>query len=95
MPLFMDLGRRMAIGMMAGFGGSFFLCKSWESVRFFSLCGAGVGLGLNYTQLRVLYHQAAGTFDTHLEHNQKRIMDEIEDIEREMRLLSKLEKNYA
>mmetsp|Transcript_14091 Transcript_14091/g.23930 ORF Transcript_14091/g.23930 Transcript_14091/m.23930 type:complete len:108 (+) Transcript_14091:18-341(+) len=69
LPLVTDLLKRMVVGAGAGFGLGFYMFKSWDSTKFTTLFGLGVGLGLNYTQLRVLYHSARGTLEAENEKN--------------------------
>ena len=74
-PLIYDVGQRALIGGAAGFASSFFLFKSWSLRMFFMFTGLGVGLGMNYSQMNVLWHAARGTID--VERNTDEIMKEI------------------
>ena len=61
--------------------------------RFTTMFGLGVGLGLNYSQLRVLWHAGRGTLDSSSERNQEQLQRELDDIHYEMALRSKLKLN--
>ena len=62
-PLLYDVGSRVGMGTSAGFAFGMVFFKKWPVRRFTTMFGLGVGLGLNYSQLRVLWHAASGTFD--------------------------------
>ena len=92
-PLIFDVGSRIFVGTMAGISFGFVFFKRWSALRFTSMFGLGVGLGLNYCQLNVLWHAARGTLDSSSQRNQEELRKELEDIHYEMKLRSKLKLN--
>ena len=57
---------------------------------FMMFTGLGVGLGLNYSQMNVLYHASRGTLD--VESRQQDILQEIEELRKEMNMRSMVDK---
>ena len=92
-PLIYDVGSRAVIGTSAGFGIGMAFFKRWPVRRFTTMFGLGVGLGLNYSQLNVLWHAARGTLDSSSQRNQEELRKELDDIHYEMKLRSKLKLN--
>mgnify|MGYP006139637177 FL=1 len=83
-PLIVDVGQRALLGAMVGFSSGFVFFKAWSIRMFMMFTGLGVGLGLNYSQMNVLYHASRGTLD--VEQRQEEILEEIEDLQKEMNM---------
>ena len=52
------------IGTGIGFSVGFIFFKSWSVRRFTTMFGFGTGLGMNYSQIAVLWHATRGTLDS-------------------------------
>ena len=92
-PLMSDIGSRMFMSTSAGFGFGMVFFKSWTVRRFTTMFGLGLGLGLNYSQVRCLWHATRGTLDSSSARNQEALQKELTDIHLEMKLRSKLKLN--
>ncbi|MFN9902792.1 MAG: hypothetical protein ACK55Z_29235, partial [bacterium] len=53
-------GKRGIYGMLAGFVFGFFNFRTWHMVRFTSFFGIGLGLGMNFMQIKRLYILSTG-----------------------------------
>ena len=80
----------MLIGAGMGFSTGFIMFRSWGFRRFMTLFGFGAGLGMNYSQLQVLFYSSRGTFDTNKDENRENMLKELDDIGNEMKLWNKL-----
>ena len=89
-PLLVDVGQRALLGALAGFSSGFLFFKAWSMRMFMMFTGLGIGLGLNYSQMNVLYHASRGTLD--VESKEKEILEEIEDLQKEMNMRSMVDK---
>ena len=89
-PLIYDVGQRALIGAGMGFGAGFVLFKRTSVRKFMTLFGFGTGLGLNYSQLNVLWHASRGTFDNRANHDQ--LMLELDDLHKSMIMKSKIKR---
>ena len=90
-PLIYDVGQRALIGAFMGFGVGFVLFKRYSVRKFTTLFGFGCGIGLNYTQLNVLWHAARGTFDAKSNHEQ--LMLELDELHKSMKMKSKIKRD--